>query len=99
MSTWHLVPVASSHLITCWFAVLVALSSQGGACNTLKPRSQLLQQSILGVMWAVGLFFFVILGFEHRAYTLSHSTKSFFVMDFFFEISSHKLIALAGFKP
>jgi hypothetical protein len=39
-----------------------------------------------------------VLGFEVRAYTLSHSTSPFFVMEFF-EIGSHELFALAGFKP
>jgi hypothetical protein len=32
----------------------------------------------------------VVLGFELRAYTLSHSIRTFFVMGFF-EIESHKL--------
>jgi hypothetical protein len=36
------------------------------------------------------LFFFSVLGFELRAYTSSHSTNPFFVMDFF-EIESCKL--------
>jgi hypothetical protein len=30
------------------------------------------------------LFFFVVLGLEFRAYTLSHSTSPFFVIFFFF---------------
>jgi hypothetical protein len=38
------------------------------------------------------LGFFLVLGFELRAYTLSHSTSPFFVMDFF-EIESFKLFA------
>jgi hypothetical protein len=40
--------------------------------------------------------FFLVLGFELRAYTLSHSTSPFFG---FSEIGSHKLFAWAGFKP
>jgi hypothetical protein len=40
----------------------------------------------------------VALGFELRAYTLSHSTSPFFVMGFF-EIVSYKLFAQAGFEP
>jgi hypothetical protein len=40
----------------------------------------------------------VVLGFELRAYTLSHSTSPFFVMGFF-KISSHELLAQAGFEP
>jgi hypothetical protein len=41
--------------------------------------------------------FFAVLGFELRAYTLSHSTSSFFIMGFF-EIGSQKLFAQAGFE-
>jgi hypothetical protein len=48
------------------------------------------------------LFFpLVELGFELRAYTLSHSTSPFFfffVKDFF-EIGSRELLAWAGFEP
>jgi hypothetical protein len=44
------------------------------------------------------LFFPAVLGFECRAFTLSHSTSSFFVKSFF-EIGSLELFALAGFKP
>jgi hypothetical protein len=43
------------------------------------------------------LFFFSVLGFELRVYTLSHSTSHFFVMAFF-EIGSHKLFPGAGFE-
>jgi hypothetical protein len=46
-------------------------------------------------------FFFAVLGFELKAYTLSHSTSPFFfflVMSFF-EIGSHKLFFRAGFEP
>jgi hypothetical protein len=42
-------------------------------------------------------FFFAVLVFELRAYTLSYATSLFFVMGFF-EIGSRKLFALAGFK-
>jgi hypothetical protein len=41
-------------------------------------------------------FFFVVLGFEFRVYTLSHSSPLCVV---FFEIGSHKLFAQAGFEP
>jgi hypothetical protein len=41
-------------------------------------------------------FFFVMLGFEQRAFPLSHS-PSLFVMAFF-EIGSSELFALAGFE-
>jgi hypothetical protein len=44
------------------------------------------------------LLFFVVLGFELRAYTLSHSTSLIFVVGIF-EIGSHKLFAQAGFEP
>jgi hypothetical protein len=43
-------------------------------------------------------FFFAMLGFELRAYTLSHSTSSIFVIGFF-EIGSHELFAQAGLEP
>jgi hypothetical protein len=39
----------------------------------------------------------VIVGFELRAYTLSHSTKPVFATGFF-EIESHELFAGAGFE-
>jgi hypothetical protein len=42
--------------------------------------------------------FFPVLGFELRAYTLSHSTSPFFVLDVF-KIGSCKLFAQAGFEP
>jgi hypothetical protein len=41
--------------------------------------------------------FFEVLGFELRAYTLSHSTNPFFVKGVF-EIASRKLFAWAGFE-
>jgi hypothetical protein len=44
------------------------------------------------------VYFFVVLGFELRAYTLSHSTSLFFVMGFF-EIGFHKLFAPSDFEP
>jgi hypothetical protein len=47
------------------------------------------------------LFFFVILGFELRAYTLSHSPALFvkgFCFCFCFQIGSHELFAQAGFE-
>jgi hypothetical protein len=43
-------------------------------------------------------FFLVVLGFELRAYTLSHSTSPFFLKGFF-EIGSRELFAKAGFEP
>jgi Na+/proline symporter len=46
----------------------------------------------------VYLFIFLaVLGFELRAYTLSHSTSPFFVMGFF-EIGSCELYPQAGFS-
>jgi hypothetical protein len=46
------------------------------------------------------IWFFVVLGFEHKASTFSHSTSPFFVcvMDFF-EIGSCELFAQADFEP
>jgi hypothetical protein len=51
------------------------------------------------------IYFFIYLnfkglvqGFELRAYTLSHSTSTVFVM-VFFKIGSQELFARAGFKP
>jgi hypothetical protein len=43
-------------------------------------------------------FFFVVLGLELSAYTSSHSTSPFFVLDIF-EIGSQELFAQAGFEP
>jgi hypothetical protein len=41
-------------------------------------------------------FSFAVLGLELRAYTLSHSTSPFFVMDFFREkVSRNYLLGLA----
>jgi hypothetical protein len=47
-----------------------------------------------------GFFVFVcvVLGFELRAYTLSHSTSPFFIMGFF-KIGSRELFAWAGLEP
>jgi hypothetical protein len=44
------------------------------------------------------ILFFAVLGFELRAYTLSHSTSPIFVK-VFFKIGSCKLFAWAGFEP
>jgi hypothetical protein len=44
------------------------------------------------------LFVFALLGFELRAYDLSHFTSPFFVKDFF-KIGSHELFARVGFEP
>jgi hypothetical protein len=41
--------------------------------------------------------YFVVLGFELRAYTSNHTTSPVFVMSFF-EIGSHELFALSGFE-
>jgi hypothetical protein len=46
----------------------------------------------------LSLFFLMILGFELRAYTLSHSTSPFLVMGFF-EIGFHGVFVQAGFEP
>jgi hypothetical protein len=43
-------------------------------------------------------YFFSVLGFELRAYTVSHFTSPFLVKGFS-EIRSHKLFAPAGFEP
>jgi hypothetical protein len=40
----------------------------------------------------------VVLGFEHRAYILSHFTSPFFVMGIF-DIGSQELFAQVGFEP
>jgi hypothetical protein len=42
--------------------------------------------------------FLAVLGFEIRAYTVSHSTSHFFVVGFL-KIGFHKLFAQAGFEP
>jgi hypothetical protein len=49
-------------------------------------------------LWHLRSFFFLLLGFELRAYTLSHSTSPIFVMGFF-EIGSRELFAQVGFEP
>jgi hypothetical protein len=43
------------------------------------------------------LFFFVVLGLELRAYTLSHSPPALFVLHIF-EIESRELFVQAGFE-
>jgi hypothetical protein len=43
-------------------------------------------------------FFFAVLGFELRTYTLSHFTNPYF-MKGFFETESHEQFAWAGFEP
>jgi hypothetical protein len=48
-------------------------------------------------MYFIYLFIFVVLGFELRVYTLSHTISPICVMGFF-EIGSPKLFAWAGFK-
>jgi hypothetical protein len=41
--------------------------------------------------------YLLVLGFELRAYTLSHSTSPIFAMGFF-ELGSQELFALTGFE-
>jgi hypothetical protein len=54
----------------------------------------------LTLMLSLTLFFsFAVLGFELRAFTLSHSTSPIFVMGFFFKIGSPELFGWAGFEP
>jgi hypothetical protein len=43
-------------------------------------------------------FFFVVLGLELGAFTLSHSTTQPYFGGGFFEIGAHKLFAWAGFE-
>jgi hypothetical protein len=43
------------------------------------------------------LFFLAVLGFELRAYTLSHSTSPMFVMGFL-KTGSRKIFAQTGFE-
>jgi hypothetical protein len=56
-----------------------------------KKKSQNLFSSL-------NLYFFLVLGLELRAYTLSQLYQSFFVKGFF-KIGSCKLFAQAGFEP
>jgi hypothetical protein len=57
-----------------------------------SPKRQLYKDTIY-------LFtYLAVLGFELRAYTLSHISPPFFVMGFF-EIGSPELFARAGFEP
>jgi hypothetical protein len=61
----------------------------------------LLDKSILAghfIYKKLTFFFFVVLGLELRAYTLSHSTSHFLGIGIF-EIGSHELFACAGFEP
>jgi hypothetical protein len=44
------------------------------------------------------LFFFAVLGFELKAYTLSHSTNIFWVIFFLFEIGTCKLFARLNWR-
>jgi hypothetical protein len=66
-----------------WEALaLVDLKKNKGSCDSF-PMS-----SVSGFLFYF-IFFFAVLGFELRVFTLSHSTISFFV----FEIGSHELFA------
>jgi hypothetical protein len=56
------------------------------------------QAMVLFFSFFFSFFFFSVLGFEHRAFTLSHSASPFFVMGVF-EIGSHELFVHAGFEP
>jgi hypothetical protein len=60
----------------------------------------LLSPAVLGLLSTGGAesFFFLVLGFELRAYTLSHSTSLFIVLGIF-KIGSCELFTLAGFEP
>jgi hypothetical protein len=51
----------------------------------------------LHLLYIMFFFFFSVLGFELRAYTLSHFTSPIFVKGFF-KIGSLELLTQAGFK-
>jgi hypothetical protein len=58
-----------------------------------------LQMNFLGILYpSLNTSFLEVLGFELRAYTLSHSTSSIFGMGFS-KRGSCKLFAQAGFEP
>jgi ABC-type uncharacterized transport system permease subunit len=53
---------------------------------------------VLVILSPVYLFYFTVLGFELRAYTLSHSASPIFVKGVL-EIGSRELFTWAGFEP
>jgi hypothetical protein len=74
------------------------------ACDLLIWKLQVvtgngLKLSKLGTKINLSSFFFTVLEFELKAYTLSHSTSLFFCEGFFLELGSHQLFAQAGFEP
>jgi hypothetical protein len=73
-------------------SLLFLLASHTCLGGSLSSSSSTLSMGIYGNFECI-----VVLGFELRSYTLSHST-SFFVRGIF-EIGSHELFALAGFVP
>jgi hypothetical protein len=60
----------------------------------VRPHSKVPVFCFLGFF-----FFFVVLGFEVRAYTLCYSTSPFLRFFFFFELGSQELFVQADFEP
>jgi hypothetical protein len=60
-------------------------------------RLNLTHHPFLQIQFFSLLFVFVVLGFELKAYTLSHSTSPFFVMSFF-QIGYCELFSQADFE-
>jgi hypothetical protein len=63
-----------------------------------NKNENLINVNVMQIMFkCLGLFFFVVLGFELRAYILSHSTGPF--SWWIFRGRSHELFAWAGLEP
>jgi hypothetical protein len=79
-----------------WQQVVVQVVTLRVGRAVVGPRRHL-QQAESRMRGVLDAFFFVVLGLELGAYTLSHSTSPIFVM-VFFNVGSCKLFAWAGFE-
>jgi hypothetical protein len=101
---WHGWQWVSVECIHPWY--VCAMVYVHGVCVCAACVSLVFQRSVY--LWHVCVsgvfvsmecdFFFVVLGFELRAYTLSYPSIPFFVMCFF-QIGSREWFAQDGFKP
>jgi hypothetical protein len=66
-------------------------------CDSEQEEGREIALAIVLTQKSMFLGFFAVLGFELRAYSLSHSTSPFLVLDTF-EIGSCELLAWTGFK-
>jgi hypothetical protein len=87
-----------SSLIKDFQWLLLTLGTQLKFLEPTRPGLHRLSVLITSLLSSLFFFFLMVLGFELRAYSLSHSTSPFVVMGFFFQDRVLRIICL-GWLP